>query len=267
MSAKPLSPERLAALRLLCEAGWSDIKIGRAFERSKTVIARWRKRNGLKPLPQGYRQKIDHAQALAMYGVGASDGEIARRFGATQSGATRWRQRQGLAPNMEKFQPVDAHRKRAARKLLRNGASRRHVAETIGVCVNTITRIRKAMGSTGLRPTGLSDRAIRTQVLNDHTLERRIRRAVGANLPAEIRYEAATELYVDVLEGRLARDRIETAAASYRNRAYYMCGSKFGPRSLDAENDDSWTLSDTLADPDALQSMEAAAELAYEMDD
>jgi hypothetical protein len=46
-----------------------------------------------------------------------------------------------------------------------------------------------------------------------------------------------------------------------------MCGSKFGPGSLDARDENGWSLGDALADPDALDELEAAAELAYEIDD
>jgi hypothetical protein len=45
-----------------------------------------------------------------------------------------------------------------------------------------------------------------------------------------------------------------------------MCGSDYGLRSLDAVNDEGWRLGDALADPGALDDIEAAAELAYDMD-
>jgi hypothetical protein len=45
-----------------------------------------------------------------------------------------------------------------------------------------------------------------------------------------------------------------------------MNGSSFGPRSLDVEDGNGWSLGDALADPEALDDIEAAAELAYNMD-
>ena len=57
---------------------------------------------------------------------------------------------------------------------------------------------------------------------------------------------------------------IEKVAPTYRNRAFEMCGSRFGVRSLDEEmGEDGWTLMDSLDDPAALAALEAAAEAAY----
>ena len=72
-------------------------------------------------------------------------------------------------------------------------------------------------------------------------------------------------LYTDVLDGRVDRQFIEQVAPAYREQAWSVCGSKFGPRSLDEELAEDWTIGDTLEDPYALEALEAAAELAYEM--
>jgi hypothetical protein len=82
-------------------------------------------------------------------------------------------------------------------------------------------------------------------------------------LPADVLTDAADELYLAVLDGLIAERFIEEQAPRFRNRAFEMNGSNFGPRSLDAQDEDGWSLGDALADPDALQEMESAAEAAY----
>jgi hypothetical protein len=123
------------------------------------------------------------------------------------------------------------------------------------------------MKGPGLRSTGISNRTIRSQVLKDGGLEKRLTRAIGTAAPLDVRSEAISAMYADVLEGRLARDLIEAQAASYRNRAYDMCGlSKFGARSLDEELSEGFSLLDALEDPDALEEMIRAAEIGYQND-
>src|SRR5690606_30071949 len=104
---------------------------------------------------------------------------------------------------------------------------------------------------------------IQDKIQADPNIQKRIERAIGTHLPLDARLDAVADLYLAVLEGRVACDFIEQVAPSYWNRAMEMAGSKFGPRSLDEEIGEGWSLMDTLEDPTALEELEAAAEAAW----
>lgn len=205
--------------------------------------------------------KIRHGEALAMYDAGANDNEIALRFHALPSAVAHWRSRHGLPS--KHFKGLSASQRRQAMRMLRDGATRQQVSDTIGVCKAAIQRIRKSMPSEGLRSTGINQYTIRAQVLNNNDLYPRILRAVGSGLPRDVKHDAANEMYVDVLDGKLSADLIEARASRYRNRAWSICGSNYGPVSLDAANDDDFSLGDLIDDPAALAAMDEAAERAW----
>lgn len=205
--------------------------------------------------------KIRHGEALAMYDAGANDNEIALRFHALPSAVAHWRSRHGLPS--KHFKGLSASQRRQAMRMLRDGATRQQVSDTIGVCKAAIQHIRKSMPSEGLRSTGINQYTIRAQVLNNNDLYPRILRAVGSGLPRDVKHDAANEMYVDVLDGKLSADLIEARASRYRNRAWSICGSNYGPVSLDAANDDDFSLGDLVDDPAALAAMDEAAERAW----
>lgn len=205
--------------------------------------------------------KIRHGEALAMYNEGANDKQIAAHFGAAPCTVGQWRTRHRLPSKHKRELPSEQMRK--ARKMLREGASKRQVAEELGVTPRTVQVWRSKMPTEGLRPYGIGPSHIRAQVLSDNELYPRILRAVGTGLPRDVRHDAANELYVDVLTGRLAAGLIESVAPRYRNRAWGMAGSAFGPVSIDAENDDGFSLADIIEDESALEAMEDAAERVW----
>lgn len=257
MVSKTHGAERRLAFRALYDAEWSDQAIARVLKASPTTVERWRNDEGLAPHFSVYSQKIDHDAALVMYHDGASDGEIARHFNATQSGVTRWRQRVGLEPNFAGLQPFDGDTRRRARRMLCRGAARFQVAEEFGVGAHsTISRWRRKISDPGLRRPGLTNISIRRQVLRDATIHGRIVKALGKALPGEVREEATIAMYTDVLDGRLLVGLIEREAPSYRSAAFSICGSNYGPRSLDEENEDGWALGSTIQDPTALEAFD-----------
>lgn len=204
--------------------------------------------------------------AMELYASGSSDGEI-RSLGTTQSGATRWRQRHKLSPNFENNQ-LSTSQQRKGRKLLRLGATKRQVADDLGLRYTTaVKRMRRAMDPRDIRPTGITNRTIRSRVLADATIYPRIVNAIGREVPSEVRQEATSEMYVAVLDGRLRSDLIESEAKSFRSRAFAACGSAYGPRSLDEQTDCGLTMLHRLSDPSALESMEDALERAFGMDE
>lgn len=252
--------ERWRAFRLLYDDEWSDSAIARVTKTAMMTVAKWREREGLKPLYLAHNPKIDDAEARLMHAEGASDGEIARHFKVTQSGATRWRQRAGLEPNFDAPYSHGPDVRKRARKMLCRGAARIQVADEFGIHKETVARWRRKITNPGLRPQGLTTRCIRVQVLKDGTLQARIAKALGSSLPKEVKDEAVMSMYVDALDGRLLVGLIEREAPAYRSAAFAICGSNYGPRSLDEENEDGWSLLSTIEDPTALQAYEVIFE-------
>lgn len=267
MDRRKVDQFRKRAFRVLYDAGWTDYAIIAALGTSHNTIPVWRAQAQLPPNAHGYGPKLDPSTTRLMYDRGASDGEIARHFSADQSAVTRWRQRRGLPANFERTKPIGPRTVRKAHRLLKWGATARQVAEEVERGRRAILRLRKRINHPGLRRTGVTNRSIRAQILRDPSIQERIASALGKELPRDVLMEASAELYLAVLDGRVAREQLKAAAPHFRSRAWSMCGSNFGPRSLDAQNDDGWSLSDALADPDALERLEEAAGLAYEMDD
>lgn len=264
MTARISEAVRQQAFEVLHAAGWPDTPIAHVLHAAPCTVQLWREQRQL-PRNRRRRQKIDQAEARQMHAEGANDTVIARRFGVLQSAVVHWRQRVGLPPNVPQYPRLTDAEKRKARRMLRLGASRRQVADAVGVrSLGTIQKLRATMRDPGLRRTGLTNLVIRTRIGRDKRITSRIERAVGENLPVDVRSEATAELYLAVLGGEVSADFIEKVAPTYRNRAFEMCGSKFGARSLDEEiGEDGWTLLDSLEDPGALDALEAAAEAAW----
>lgn len=249
------SKECKDAFLILHSAGWSGAAIGRVLSLSENTVRRWQVAEGLETNSTAYRPKFDNEIALALYDEGASDGEIARHFGATQSGALRWRQRKGLERNFDPNGPLPTHVARSAKRMLSEGASRRQVAEAHDIkCLGTIQKLRRKMPKQGMRRTGINNATIRAQVLKDRTVVPRIAKAVGTKLPADVKHDAVSSLYLAVLEGLICRDLIEEKAPRFRARAYALNGHDYSQRSLDDGDGRSWI--DQLEDPTALARFE-----------
>lgn len=265
MKTKDKVDRRERAFEVLHQAGWTDSAIAVALKASPFTVVRWRAERNLGRNLHEPPVKICEVEARRLYSQGAKDPIIARRFGVCQSAVTRWRQRQGLEAN-HPHRKLTAEQEHKARMLLRYGASRRQVADALGISgLDPIQRIRSKMKDPGLRRTGHTTFHIQARVRKDKRVQGRIDRAVGSHVPMDVRLEANAELYLAVLDGIVSVDCIEKVAPSFRNRAYSMCGaSKFGTRSLDEEiGEDGWTLMDSIDDPSALETMEAAAEAAW----
>lgn len=198
---------------------------------------------------QNFIPKIDSRRALALYDDGASDLEIAAVFGVSANGICRWRMRHGLCRVAHNDNRVSAAQVRQAKTMLRNGATRAQIAAHLGVSSWTIQQLRRGMDGEGLRPSGINGEAIRLAVINDQHLPRRIEKAIGLNVPRDIRIEAVNDMYLELLDGKLRADQIESAAPRFRSKAYQMTCNNYSPRSLDEENEDGFSLADVIADP------------------
>ncbi len=111
------------------------------------------------------------------------------------------------------------------------------------------------MSGPGLRKSGLSNRAIRAQVLKDTSIYPAIEAAVGKGLPPDIIRDAVDELYLEILSGRISRIFIQEQANKFRARAIRMNFGEYGSISLE-EDRGGWNLKDRLEDPDALDAFE-----------
>lgn len=238
-------PERDDAFLSLYESGWSDRKIAQAFSVSPPAVAYWRTKVGL-PAQQRARL-IDEEEGRQMHSDGASDPDIASRFGVTQSSVVRWRQKRGLPANITKPE-LDEAADRKIRKMLAQGASSSAIQRAVGHSKPAILARRKQVRSAHLRQTGVSDKALRLRADKQPDLIQRIREAVGEGIPVSVRDHAVMDLFGDLYDGLLVEGAIESAAPSYRSRAYAMCGSSYEHSRLDAETDDGRRLIDTIAD-------------------
>jgi DNA-binding CsgD family transcriptional regulator len=255
------------AFKLLHREGWSDTRISRAFGLYQKVVWNWRSAAGLPPNAKQFRRaNLDYDHVLELYRSGHNDYEIARELDIDPSLICKWRKSKGL-PALPQKRYLSPEMIRQARKMLKLGASNDHVAADLNVSRQTIQKLRRHLPSSGLRKHGITNRSIRNKVLRDQSIMQRIEKAVGGGMPAEVRYEAVLSLYTEVLEGRVLPECIEQRAAHSRGQAWSLCGSKFGPRSLDDELAEDWTLGDTIEDFSALEEMEAAAEAVFSNDD
>ena len=185
------------------------------------------------------KYKIDTDEARKLHAQGKSDGDIARHFGVTQSGATRWRQREGLPPNViVNVQPhLSAERRKRGRKMLREGATVRQVARAIGCGRNAAAGLRKGLkGDERLRGHGITLRGTRNAARRDAAAILAELKAATRHVPdASIRDDVMGDMFLDMMEGRLARDRIKIEARRYTGRAIDMWQSKWAPVSIDED--------------------------------
>lgn len=200
--------------------------------------------------------RIDTALALQMHAQGKSDGDIARHFGVTQSGATRWRQRQGLPPNVTVYvRPhLSVECRRRGRKMLREGATAEQVARAIGCSKNTAKSLRKGLkGDLRLRGHGMTLQSARSSTRRDAGAILAELKAATRHVPdAFLRDDVMGDMFLDMMEGRLARDRIKVEARRYSGRAIDMWQSKWAPVSIDEDlTGDGFRLVDLIECPSA----------------
>lgn len=199
--------------------------------------------------------KIKTEEARQLHAQGMSDGDIARHFNVTQSSATRWRQKQGLQPNViVENSRLSPERRRLARKLFREGATREQVRKATGCSKRTADRLRKEMaGDERLRPTGKHLKGERGLARRDAaTILAELKAATRHVTDASIRDDAMGEMFLAMMEGRLERRQIKTEARRYTGRVIEQWQSRWAPASIDeAMTEDGLRLIDLIACPSA----------------
>lgn len=258
---KSLTKAQSDAIRVLHGAGFTDGHISSALRIGKGVVEHWRDARSLPAAPP-YRPKVDYGSVEALYKAGNCDGDIAELLKIDRSSVCRWRQSKGLPPRLQGV-ALSSEQRTTARRMLKLGASKDQVAEAIKCNRMTIQRMRRRMPDTGLRSPGVSNDSLRRRVLGDRSFMQRIAAAIGTTIPEEQRQDAILDLYADALAGLVLPENIEAAAASYRNRAMSMCGSRYGPRSIDEEIADGLSLGDLIEDPSALEAFNDNSEDEY----
>lgn len=244
------------AYKILHAAGWSGAAIARVLDIADNTVRRWQTEQGLTANSTQFSPKFNHAVAMAMYEDGASDGDIARHFGATQSGATRWRQRRGLEPNVKPstLPALSDERRRKARRLLREGATREQVATAVGCSRRTVTKLRKAIaGDERLRGTGVPLTGVRNAARrNAQQILAELMAATRHVTDATIRDDTIGDMFLAIMEGRLDRQNIKTEARGYSGRAIDQWQSRWAPVSIDEDlTGEGFRLVDLIACPQA----------------
>ena len=206
-------------------------------------------------------EKINAEEARKLHAQGMSDGDIARHFNVTQSSATRWRQKQGLQPNViVENSRLSPERRRLARKLFREGATREQVRKATGCSKRTADRLRKELaGDERLRPTGKHLKGERGLARRDAMALLSELKAATRHVPdPTIRDDVMGDMFLDMMEGRLSRDLIKSEARRYSSRAIGQWQSRWAPASLDEDlTGDGFRLADLIACPNAAAWLES----------
>jgi transcriptional regulator with XRE-family HTH domain len=233
----------------LYEGGLSDAEIARSQGVTQKAVTRWRQRRGLAVMhDRRLRLQIsaqDEAERRSLYDSGLSDAEIARRLGVGQVRVTKWRQRRGLAPNVPSRR-MDEEQNAARMLLYLLGMNDNRIAREQRVHNNAVRKWRETRSLPGNPKQSLAQRKRSIS----HMILDRVRRAIGRQLPADIADDAAGDLCLAVLSGKIALDAIEDAARGFGNRTLSAFANKWGDRSLneDIGEEPGFTMLDTLRD-------------------
>jgi transposase len=260
---KPLDPGEDTKRRELYEQGLGDKAIAAALEMTPRAVWKWRRRSGLASNSERVQIK-DPLVAAATPETRATCERLLRRnvttklvcaiFNLAASTVQRWRTEAlrtepGLrrpstaqkmrprATNGRLYSRLPPERLREAFELYALGHSDVIIAETMNLRSQQVGDWRSAYS---LRPNARKRRlhgrrsapsvpfqAIRT---DRDLLYARIRRSLRGDWA--IVDDAASDLYLAVIEGRLEIEQIEAVAALYRNRVIADYASAFGPVSL-----------------------------------
>lgn len=90
-------------------------------------------------------------------------------------------------------------------------------------------------------------RATRAQSISASEMIERVLNSLPTSLPQDVRDEIKQDLFVAILEGSVDFVQIKAAIPEYIRRYYAMYPSKFGPLSLDADNDQGLRLIDIIS--------------------
>lgn len=211
------------------------------------------------------KPRIDPVRLLDLYRQGMTDAAIALELGCHQTSVLYWRHKAklpangGKAPDGRTIKLTDAD-KRLARKMLREGATRKQVATALGKSTKTIQNLRRTMDKDErLRASGRPQSADKVAVAKDaRAIMLELAQACRGLQDTALRDDAVSEMFLALLEGRLKRDRIKAEARTFTGRAIGLWASRYGPASLDEDmTGEGFTLGDLIPCPRAAAWLEA----------
>lgn len=171
-------------------------------------------------------------ERMALYNRGMSDREIARVQGIDPSTVCHWRHANGL-----KCQSGSDREKSAVsvgrRFLYDLKWGDKSIARQQQVTRESVRGWRQHYDLTPNRPIGRSHKRAKQEQLQE--LQRRVVRAIGTRLPFDIAADAAADLMLAVVEGRVPLDQIEKRGRAFGNRALDQYANGFRQSSLDEE--------------------------------
>ena len=172
----------------------------------------------------------DHTARMALYEQGLDDARIGEIQGVTRGAVRRWRECRGLKSNSENSTDARETMSRVRRFLYDLNWGDDSIAWQQGVETESVRKWRGCRNLPANRP----KRTFRRDKLEQlHELQRRVVRAVGRFLPADIASDAAAELMMAVVDGTVPISDIEKVAKKYGNRALEQYANAFLSRSLD----------------------------------
>jgi hypothetical protein len=183
------------------------------------------------------------------YRCGNTDQEIADAEGKPRNSITVWRKSHGLPANYSTLSHKLSPEENAARLFLYGlGWSDHRIAKEQGCAHGAVCQWRNKRSLPANFRSGQRESFAPSPGVE--ITWKRVRDAVGRLLPADIADDAAAELMLDLLEGRLEDSQIAKQAKSYGNRMLSSFANKFGARSLDEilPGTEDFRLIDTLRD-------------------
>lgn len=258
--------------RKLYDQGLSDREIAPLVGRTHQTIRSWRLANALPPnFPHGRNRRAvsktpaspdTKRRCLALLERGVNGGLIAREMGLASSTIDRWRnamlaERPTLTlpkyeyrPTRRKadgsvFSKLRPDRRAAAFLLYADGLDDHAIARALGIGHQQVWKWRQALYLPAVRGRGGLCRKTAPKPNRkppassisplSNPLHAKIMAAIGRALPPDLIDDAASEMWLAVLEGRLSVAQIEAQARRYRRQAIASYASRFGPTSLDED--------------------------------
>ena len=172
-------------------------------------------------------------ERMALYNQGLNDTEIAQIQGVHSTAVCRWRQLRNLKSHSS-FSASGKADLSASRRFLYNLKwSDSGIANQQRVARESVGIWRRNHALAPNPPAGRDPKRKQHEQL--HELQRRVVRAIGTRLPFDIAADAAADLMLAVVEGRVPLDQIEKQGRAFGNRALDQYANGFRQSSLDED--------------------------------
>ncbi|WP_132907215.1 helix-turn-helix domain-containing protein [Sphingomonas sp. BK235] len=161
--------------------------------------------------------------------------------------------------NGNAFSKLRSDRRQAAFLLYADGSDDGEIARAIGISKEQVWKWRQALYLPAVRPRGGVSRGLTLKRAKKppgpaispltNPTHARIMSAIGRALPPDLTDDAASDMWLAMLEGRLSVEQIEAQARRFRGRVIADYASRYGPTSMDEDlTGDGFRLLDVLRD-------------------